>query len=174
MNRFALLKIAAAAGCAAGLCAPTVAGDLPPIALVTQLGYLEARPDMFKSPSSDARAASPSGFYAVSGDFDGDGRTDEARILIKKNGHDGMMVAVIDRGYNIKTYGFEKMKSTMIGNIGIKLAPAGTYTLAKPENGATTKTIGRDAIMMFRFGGAARLYTFSGDDFVSTDIVQPG
>ena len=174
MDGLKWLATASAALLAAGLAAPLLAGDLPPIALTTQLGYLEARPDMFRSPNDAVRAASPNGYFAVSGDFDGDGRTDEARILIKKNGKEGMMVAVIDRGHNIKTYGFEKMKATMLGNIGIKLAPAGTYTLAAPQGGVTTKTIGRDAIMMFRFGGAARLYTWSDDDFVSVDVVQPG
>ena len=59
----------------------------------------------------------------------------------------------------------------MLGNVGIKLAPPGNYTLAKPAGAVTTKTVGTDAVMLFRFGGAARIYTFNGEDFTGTDVV---
>lgn len=156
---------------AAAITAPAVGGTLPPIMLVTKLGYLEARPDMFKSPYDATRQQSPNGFYAASGDFDGDGKADEARLLIDRAGKNAVLVIVIDHGPNIKTYGFDKMKATQLGSLGIKVAPPGTYRLANPAGGVTTKTIGTPAVMMFRYGGAARLYTFAKDDFIATDIL---
>ena len=127
---------------AAAITAPAVGGTLPPIMLVTKLGYLEARPDMFKSPYDATRQQSPNGFYAASGDFDGDGKADEARLLIDRAGKNAVLVIVIDHGPNIKTYGFDKMKATQLGSLGIKVAPPGTYRLANPAGGVTTKTIG--------------------------------
>ncbi len=150
-----------------------IAADMPQMMLTTKLGWVEAKPDMFRSPNDAMRAMSPSGFYAATGDFDGDGKADEARMLINRDGKQAMLVIVLKQpNYKMRTFGFTPMKASLLGVIGIKVAVPGTYTLARPEGGVTTKSIGNPGLIMFRYGGAARLYTFAGDDFITTDIVD--
>ena len=97
-------------------------GQLPPIAFLS-MGFREAKvADVTLGPGSSARRADPNGFLAVTADFNGDGKPDEARILLNEQRHAAYVVVVIQSSSKVDTYVLSQMSLQDASNIGIALA----------------------------------------------------
>jgi len=153
------------------------AGPFPRIAFMG-MGYSEATKAMLTGTANLAdREADPSGFLAVSADFNADGRTDEARILVNPAERQFRIVAVIQSATKVDTYVLKTLPLDALATIGIRLAPAGVYEAACPPCTAGKVTTSRPSIMIFEFGGSAQLETHPSDspddDFQSILISLP-
>lgn len=151
-----------------------VAGPFPRIAFLS-MGFSEATLDMVKGTANLAnRKADPAGFLAVSADFNGDGRTDEARILVNPAARQLRVVAVIQSAAKVDTYVLKTLPIDALPTVGIRLAPAGVYEAACSPCSSKQITTTRPSIVIFEFGGPAQLETHSSDspddDFQSVPI----
>jgi hypothetical protein len=79
-----------------GLVATAALGaQLPPIACLS-MGFKEATmADLAAGPRVSARRADPNSYLSVTADFNGDGKADEARILLNEQRKVAYVVAVI-------------------------------------------------------------------------------
>jgi hypothetical protein len=99
------------------------AGPFPRTSLLL-VGFREATvADFAGTPGEAARRADPNGLMAVSGDFNGDGRTDEARILLNEADGTAYVVAAIEREAKLDTYVLLPGSLEDAANIAIRLAP---------------------------------------------------
>lgn len=117
-------------------CALTVpaanGAQLPPIAFLS-IGFKEATmADFASSPQASARRADPSGYLAVSADFNGDGKVDEARILLNEQRRVAYVVAVIQSPSKVDV--LSQMTQEAADNVGITPAkPIGTNQSRGPS-----------------------------------------
>jgi hypothetical protein len=115
-----LLFLAAAAVTAA----PATADPLPH-ANLNLAGFREATlADFDGTPGAAARRADPNGLLAASGDFNGDGRTDEARILLNEAEGSAYVVAAIATAGEAETHLLLSMTLSEAADVAIRLAPA--------------------------------------------------
>jgi hypothetical protein len=107
--------------------ASMVASDVPstsdsvPTAL-KYIGYVEARLSDFAGTAGyEKRLSDPSGFLAASADFRGDGRVDQARLLLNSERGVAYVVVVIVRE-KIDTYIVKIVQLSEVDNLGIRIA----------------------------------------------------
>lgn len=138
--------------------AVALAGPLPPIAFIS-MGYRElSLGDLKDSSHFVDRKADKNGYLSVSADFNGDGVTDEARILVNAERGDARVVVVIKSPSKVDTYVLEAMPIRDAEDVGIKLGPA-------PSGGQ-----GKASLILFRFGGHAKVNRFDGDEFIASSL----
>ena len=142
----------------------THAAALPSIAFLS-IGFREATVTDFKStPQELTRRADESGFLAVTADFDGDGKADEARILLNEKRGVAYVVAVIQSAAKVDTYVLSQMPLPDANNVGI--------TLARPLTGAASR--GSAGILIFALdSGLGEASYFDGEEF-NTRVAAPG
>lgn len=132
------------ASLALALSASAQAGPLPQIAFIS-MGYRELTMDSLPANAHLAqRKLDPTGFLALTADFNGDGQDDEVRILGNPEQNSARIVAVIQSSDKIDTYVLNSFPFAESGQLGIQLAPAA------PEQGRPLA-----GIIVFRFNGAA-------------------
>jgi hypothetical protein len=96
--------------------------NLPPIAFLS-IGFKEATIADFKdTPWAAKRRIDASGYLAVTADFNGDGKADEARILLNEQRRVAYVVAVIQSHSKVDTYVLSEMALHDAKNVGIALA----------------------------------------------------
>jgi hypothetical protein len=99
-----------------------LAGEFPHTALLG-MGFVEARlADFTGTPGFAARRAAPDGLLALSADLNGDGRTDEVRILRNRDRGTARVVATIMTG-QLDTYVLRETSFDQAADIGLRLAP---------------------------------------------------
>jgi hypothetical protein len=132
----------------------SAAGPLPPIAFLS-IGFREARlSDFSRSPYAVRRHEDPTGFLALTADFNGDGRPDEARLLITQARQIAYVVAVIQTN-QVDTYVLSSYSLADAEKIGVRAAP--------PKPGSS-----RVGITVFDIGsGAGETNYFDGSEFKS-------
>ena len=130
--------------------------ELPPIAFLS-MGFKEATmADFASEPEVFARRADPSGYLAVTADFNGDGKVDEARILLNEQRQVAYVVAVIQTVAKIDTYVLSHMPLHDVKNVGI--APA------KPL--AADRSRGLPGLTIFALdSGRGEARYFDGEEF---------
>lgn len=95
---------------------------LPPIAFLS-IGFREATLADFRSDAQRvARRADASGYLAVTTDFNGDGKPDEARILLNQQRNVAYVIAVIQSSAKIDTYVLSQITLQDAQNVGITIA----------------------------------------------------
>ncbi|TZG24628.1 hypothetical protein [Sphingomonas montanisoli] len=151
-----------------------LAGPFPPIAF-TAMGYSEVSIDTLEgTPNFESRRLDPGGFLQVSADFNVDGVIDEARILVNAREQSARVVAVIQSPTKIDTYVLATIPLSAVAKIGIRLAPPASYKLACSGCAGQRIVTSRAGIVIFEFGGEARLETHPSDNlddnFVSAAI----
>ncbi len=136
--------------------AATNGAQLPPIAFLS-MGFKEATMvDFASGPQASARRADPSGYLAVSADFNGDGKVDEARILLNEQRRVAYVVAVIQSPSKVDTYVLSQMTLEDANNVGI--------TPAKPLG--TSQSRGSSGVTIFALGsGQGEASYFDGEGF---------
>jgi hypothetical protein len=106
-----------------------------PTALLS-IGYVEARlSDFVGTAGYEKRLSDPTGFLAASGDFRGDGRTDQALLLRNPERGIAYVIVVIVRE-KIDTYIVKSIPLAEADNIGIRVAGP-----AQPRGSASGLTI---------------------------------
>ena len=101
-----------------------IAGPFPPIAFVA-MGYKEVTRSTLPATSDQIwRNASPTGYLAITADFNGDGKDDEARILANPQLGEARIVVVIVSNEKIDTYVLQIMDLNQVQTIGIDLVKA--------------------------------------------------
>jgi hypothetical protein len=133
------------------------AGDFPKTALVS-MGYEEAAPaDFAATPGYQKRLADPSGFLAVSADFNGDGKMDEARLLINRDWDEAFIVVTI-MTVDLDTYVLDKMPLAQAARVGIRPAQSAPGSQKEAVAG----------LSIFKLDGTSeRLEYFNGEGFVT-------
>jgi hypothetical protein len=87
------------------------------------MGFREATmADFTDSPWAARRRTEASGYLAVTADFNGDGKADEARILLNEQRKLAYVVAVIQSPTKVDTYVLSQMALEEAKDIGIALA----------------------------------------------------
>ena len=95
------------------------AGKLPPIALLST-GFREARTIDLRSVNQGAvRRTVKNNLLSVTSDFNGDGRVDEARIIINNERQIAYVVAVISSTATVDTYFLAHSSLTDAADFGI-------------------------------------------------------
>lgn len=121
------------------------------------MGFREATlADFASSPQVSARRADPSGYLAVSADFNGDGKVDEARILLNEQRMVAYVVAVIRSPAKVDTYVLSQMALADAKNVGI--------ALAKPLRANQSRSVAGVTIFRLDTGRGEASY-FDGEDF---------
>lgn len=101
---------------------PTLAGEFPRTALLAA-GFREAQLNDFAGTANyQARAATPSAMLAVTGDFDGDGEADEARLLLNAERKLAYVAATIMKADKLDTHVLASMPLADAGRIAISAA----------------------------------------------------
>jgi len=140
------------------------AGPFPRIAFMS-MGYSEASTEMLEgTPNFARRRSDQSGFLEVSADFNADGKTDEARILVNPAKGDLRVVAVIQSATKIDTYVLKTLPISALPTLGISLAPAGIYEADCAPCAVKPVLTSRPGIMIFEIDGKAQLETHPSDD----------
>ncbi|HEY7806154.1 MAG TPA: hypothetical protein VIC34_03050 [Croceibacterium sp.] len=137
----------------------SVAGPFPPIAFLS-MGFREARlSDFSRSAYVSRRREDPTAFLSVTADFNGDGRPDEARLLINQARQIAYVVAVIQTK-QVDTYVLASYSLASAEKIGIRAAP--------PQSGS-----GRMGITVFDIqSDLGETSYFDGSEFKSTASVR--
>lgn len=145
--------------------ATTSGAQLPPIAFLS-MGFKEATiADFASSPQASARRVDPSGYLVVSADFDGDGKVDEARILLNEERRVAYVVVVIQSRFKVDTYVLSHMTQDDAKNVGI--------TLAKPLGANQSRGLSGVQIFALDSGQGEASY-FDGEDFgTRATVVAP-
>lgn len=138
--------------------ATTNGAQLPPIAFLS-MGFKEATmADFASSPQASVRGADPSGYLAVSADFDGDGKVDEARVLLNEQRRVAYVIAVIQSPSKVDTYVLSQMALEDVNNVGI--------ALAKPLEADQSR--GLSGVKIFALdSGQGKASYFDGEDFTT-------
>lgn len=130
--------------------------QLPRIAFLS-LGFKEATmTDFTATPQARARHADASGYLAVTADFNGDGKADEARILLNEQRKVAYVAAVIQSASKVDTYVLAQMPLKDANNVGI--------TLAKPLQNAPDHRLNGVTVFAIDSGQGEANY-FDGDEF---------
>lgn len=112
-------------------------------------------------------------FTVVTGDFNGDGTADEARLVINKNGSMvGIVVFLSQSTKSPKMYLLKnKINKSKIAAIGIKKVSAGKYTTACgkgywncKKNESSEIVVTSDAIEYFKYESASAYYIFNSNN----------
>lgn len=124
------------------------------------MGYREATLNLLVgSDHYKDRLAEKSGFLSVTADFNGDGKDDEARVLVNASRGDARVVVVILSPDKVDTYVLASAPADNLDTLGIRLEA--------PNHGAGRALPG---LVVFRFGGAAELNTFNGEEFAASPL----
>jgi hypothetical protein len=129
---------------------------LPPIAFLS-IGFKEATmADFTEGPWAAKRRIDASGYLAVTADFNGDGKADEARILLNEQRKVAYVVAVIQSPSKVDTYVLSQFALQDAMNVGI--APASPL--------ANRKSRGLAGVTVFALdSGQGEASYFDGEDF---------
>jgi hypothetical protein len=99
------------------------AGDFPRTALLGIGFHVATLADFDGTPGQASRQASPDGLLALTGDFNGDGRPDEVRILLNPaEDRAGVVAAILTD--QLDTYFLEQTSVAHASDLGLRLAPA--------------------------------------------------
>lgn len=140
--------------------ATTNGAQLPPIAFLS-MGFKEATmADFVSSPQVSMRRADPSGYLAVSTDFNGDGKIDEARVLLNEQRGVAYIVAVIQSPSKVDTYVLSQLPLQDAKNVGI--------TRAEPLGANQSRGLAGVRIFALDSGQGAASY-FDGEEFNTPD-----
>ena len=131
--------------------APAGADEFPRTALLS-IGYREARLADFEGTAGYAqRRAAPNGLLSLSADLNGDGHSDEVRILLNEERQIFYVAAAIET-HQLDTYILERGTLSEAADVGLRLAPAGPG--------------GRPGITIIPIsGGEGRTLYFDGQEF---------
>lgn len=150
-----IIDLLAGAVSLAATSAPCVAGEMPFEAL-QGMGYKQAKAaDFVGTPHFHDRAENPTAWLAVTADFNGDGKDDEARLLLNPNRKIAYVVVTI-LTTKLDTYVLKIIPLADVEDIGIRLGPRVAATDAQPA---------RASLTIFRLDGGADTYTFNGEEF---------
>ena len=117
------------------------------------MGWREANSsDVDTLPNAGARSADPTHFLAASCDFNGDGRSDEARILLPPDGQDEIRIVVVAITTKIDTYVLGQFDRKALSDIAI-------------EGIAQRKGEMCNALRIFRFSGGSETQMLRDDTF---------
>jgi hypothetical protein len=128
------------------------------------MGFREATmADFTDSPWAARRRTEAGGYLAVTADFDGDGKADEARILLNDQRRVAYVVAVIQSPAKVDTYVLSQIALHDAKDIGI--------ALANPL--ANDKSRGLAGVNIFPLdSGQGEASYFDGESF-NTRVVSP-
>jgi len=115
----------------------------------------------------DWRGTSPHRFLTVSADFDGDGQTDTASLLIREPGVAGGLVVILGKSPGTPLVLDSLDDAGWLDTIGVELAPSGPYLTAcgkgywdcKSDEPKTLK-LRRPAIEFFAYESASSIFFF--------------
>ena len=123
------------------------------------------------------RAAMASPYQETSGDFDGDGRRDQAQLFInRKTATYGLFITLNARSVP-RVYKLLEGPMNEIARVGLARVPPGEYANACAKSYGKAKDctpeivkIKSDGVDYFNFEFAARYYYWNGEGFASADI----
>lgn len=129
------------------------------------MGFREATlVDFAETSQAIARRVDVTGFLAVTADFNGDGKNDEARILLNEKEGVAYVVAVIVFKAQVDTYVLSRLLLQDAKNIGI--SPA-----APLPGGSTAR---RSGLKIFEIdSGQGEANYFDGEDFNKRVAIPP-
>lgn len=92
-------------------------------------------PDGWRTPTreesnQDWRNDKPDRYLSIKADFNGDGITDEAKLLMENNGSRMALFAFISQGNGIKSFQLDSLDSEYIASMGISIVGKGKYKTA--------------------------------------------
>lgn len=133
---------------------PTLAGEFPRTALLAA-GFREAQLSDFAGTAGyEIRAAAPSARLAVTGDFNGDGDADEARLLLNPERKLAYVAATIMQADKLDTYVLAS----------VPLADAGRILISATE--CKRGTVRQTGIVIYDLERAdGEVHCFDGEEF---------